>query len=799
MTATLDAILRSWPFEPWLVAGLVLTGAVYLRGWLFLRRRDPDRWHGGRLAAFLGGLAVVFLALGSPVEPFAGLLLQMHMLQHLLLMMAAPPLLWLGVPVFPLLRGLPREVRVLWVAPLFRWPPLRENLSRLTHPVAAWLLLVAATWLWHVPALYELALRSHGWHGLQHACFLGTGLLFWYAVVRPYPSRPRWSPWLLVPYLILADVQNTALSALFTFSDVVLYPHYEQIPRLGGLTMLDDQAAAGALMWVPGSPVYLVPLFAIGVRLLFGAERRPPASWGRVCNLPSSTRSGYKPAPTGPRHNYAPQPRRPTGARIALPVLGSSDQSETSAAFDLLRVPLLGRFLHWRHARLCLQLPLLVLAGFVLLDGFHGPQVGAMNLAGVLPWIHWRGLVVLGLLVGGNVFCLACPFLLPRTLARGWLPATRAWARRLRSKWLAVGLLVLFLWAYEAFALWDSPWLTAWVAIAYFAAAFAVDGLFRGASFCKYVCPIGQFNFVQSLVSPLEVKVRDPAVCAACRTKDCLRGRDGIPGCELHLYLPRKAGNLDCTFCLDCVHACPHGNVGVLTVAPGAELWRDRQRSGIGRFSRRPDLAALIVVLTFGAFANAAGMTGPVADGLERLRSALGFDSALPIIPLFYLLALLVLPVLLLGGAAVSSRRWGRLTGSRLAVATRYAYALVPLGFGMWLAHYSYHFLTSYETAVPAAQRFAAEMGWPALGAPQWVASCCRPVGAWLPRLEIVFLDLGLLLSLYTGYGIALAQTARSGQALRAFAPWGLLLLLLFAAGIAIVLQPMQMRGTLEG
>ena len=116
----------------------------------------------------------------------------------------------------------------------------------------------------------------------------------------------------------------------------------------------------------------------------------------------------------------------------------------------------------------------------------------------------------------------------------------------------------------------------------------SIDGLFRGASFCKYVCPIGQFNFVQSLVSPLEVKVRDPDVCHSCRTKDCIRGRDGIPGCELDLFQPRKAGNLDCTFCLDCVHACPHDNIGILAVAPGRDLWHEPHRSGIGRLERAP-------------------------------------------------------------------------------------------------------------------------------------------------------------------------------------------------------------------
>ena len=151
-----------------------------------------------------------------------------------------------------------------------------------------------------------------------------------------------------------------------------------------------------------------------------------------------------------------------------------------------------------------------------------------------------------------------------------------------------MALLVLFLWAYEAFSLWDSPWWTAWIAVGYFVAAFVIDGFFRDAAFCKYVCPIGQFNFVQSLVSPLEVKVRDAAVCATCRTKDCIRGRDGeFAGCELHLFQPRKSGNMDCTFCLDCIHACPHENVGILARPLGSELWHacEGLRS---RFARQP-------------------------------------------------------------------------------------------------------------------------------------------------------------------------------------------------------------------
>jgi cytochrome c oxidase assembly factor CtaG len=761
MSPTLDVALRSWPFDPRLLAALLLTAGVYLHGWLDLRRRAPRRWHVGRLAAFLSGLGAIYLALASPVEPFADLLLQVHMVQHLLLMMAAPPLLWLGAPLFPVLRGLPRPVRVYWAAPLVSSPPLRRLFGHLTHPLAALPIFVATSWAWHAPAAYDLALRSTGWHYVQHACFIGVGLLFWYPVVRPHPSRPRWSPWLLLPYLLLADLSNTALCAVLTFSDRVLYPYYAEVPRLGGLSALDDQSAAGLLMWVPGSLAFLLPLAGIGVRLLSGDRDALLRTQYSVRNAPRPVRIALPLAPHTPSH-----PR-----------------------FDVLRLPLLGRFLKWRHARLCLQLPMLLLAALVIYDGFRGPQVGAMNLAGVLPWVHWRGLVVLALLAAGNVFCLGCPFLLPRTLGRRWLPARWSWPRRLRGKWPAALLLVMFFWAYEALALWDRPLWTACLALGYFAAAFIIDGLFRGASYCKYLCPIGQFNFVQALVSPLEIKARDTDVCASCQTKDCIRGRDGIPGCELGLYLPRKAGNMDCTACLDCVHACPHDNIGLLAHAPGADLWNNRPRSGVGRFARRPDLAALVLVLVFGAFANAAGMVGPVAEGQERLASLVGVRSPMLTTTAFYLLALVALPLLAVGGAAALSRRWGRSEAGTLEVATHYAYTLVPLGFGMWLAHYCFHFLTSYETAVPVAQRFAADLGLTSFGDPTWGGACCRSETPWLLPLELLFLDVGLLLSLYTGYRLA--------PTLKSLVPWALLLVMLFAAGVWILFQPMQMRGVL--
>ena len=432
MNPTLDAALRSWPAEPWLLVGLIVAAAIYTRGWLFLHRRAPRRWRAGQLGAFCGGLAAIYVALASPIETFASLLLAVHMVQHVLLMMAVPPLIWLGAPLFPILRGLPQPVRTYWAGPMLRNAWLRRWFTRLTQPSAALLLFTAATWLWHWPAAYELALRSPRWHYLEHACFLGTGLLFWFPVVRPYPSRARWSKWVLLPYLFLADVQNTVLSALLTFSGTLLFRYYAEVPRLGGWSALADQQAAGVIMWVPGSIAFLVPMFCIGVKLLYG-ERETAAGM-----------------------------RRLTAVQRAKPQACCNTESSAAArlrfrAFDVLRMPLVGRFLKWRHARTALQVPMLLLAALVIADGLHGPQVGAMNLAGVLPWIHWRGLLILLLLVAGNVFCMACPFTLPRSVARRWWPAKHDWPRWLRSKWLAAGLVALFFWAYEAFSLVGQP------------------------------------------------------------------------------------------------------------------------------------------------------------------------------------------------------------------------------------------------------------------------------------------------------------------------------------------------------
>ena len=272
MQSVYQAVLRSWSIPPAATFALVLTVLVYMRGWWLLRRARVPFLPLWRAVAFLLGMFSLWVALASPMDVFNGFVLTAHMLQHLLLMMIAPPLVLLGAPLIPMVRGLPIFAAREFAGPFLNWSVAKRTGSALTNPVFALLLMGVVMFGWHTPALYELALRSPAWHQVEHACFFITSLIFWWPVVQPWPSHAQWPRWAMVPYLLIADLQNTILSAILVFSDRVLYPSYSATPRLFGLSALQDQAAAGAIMWVIGSVAFIIPAFVIAVQCL---SRKP--------------------------------------------------------------------------------------------------------------------------------------------------------------------------------------------------------------------------------------------------------------------------------------------------------------------------------------------------------------------------------------------------------------------------------------------------------------------------------------------------------------------------------------------
>src|SRR5260221_14736960 len=160
MSPTSQAILSSWSFDTGIAVGLAVSLSLYLRGWIILHRTVPERFPTWRAMAFTGGLAALWLAIVSPLDAFSGFLLSAHMVQHLLLMSVAPPLVLLGAPLLPLLRGLPRKFARDGLGPFLTWPTLRQVGKALTHPMNCWIFMAVTLCAWHVPALFDLALRS---------------------------------------------------------------------------------------------------------------------------------------------------------------------------------------------------------------------------------------------------------------------------------------------------------------------------------------------------------------------------------------------------------------------------------------------------------------------------------------------------------------------------------------------------------------------------------------------------------------------------------------------------------------
>lgn len=279
VVAVFHTLFADWDFPPLVCTLLALVAIIYTAGFLRIRKTRPLLFPDWRWASFLSGILALVVAVSSPLDTLDDKLLTIHMAQHFVLMSIAPPLIVFGSPVVPLLRGLPRWFVGPVLGPLIRQRWLRAFFHGIVQLKPAWLLMNLSYIAWHIPAAYEATLVSENIHNCEHACFFFFNVLFWWPIIEPWPSRFRGSRWLLLPYLLSADIVNTGISGFLVFAGRVIYPTYAMRPETFGLTPLQDQAAAGAFMWVMGSTVFLIPAFAITMQLLSSktSQRR---GWG---------------------------------------------------------------------------------------------------------------------------------------------------------------------------------------------------------------------------------------------------------------------------------------------------------------------------------------------------------------------------------------------------------------------------------------------------------------------------------------------------------------------------------------
>jgi cytochrome c oxidase assembly factor CtaG/cytochrome c2 len=275
----------AWNLDPLVLLGLGATAWAYASGvraaW---RSAGTGRGIGrAHVAAFAGAMTALAVALVSPVDRLGGTLFSAHMVQHLLLILAAAPLLVLAAPDRAFTWALPRAAR-RGLGRLLNRDPVRGIAGWLTRPLTAWLLHSVVLWVWHIPGPYAAALESDAIHALEHAGFFVTALLFWWVVLRPPRRRAAYG--LGVLFVFATAMQSGVLGALITFAGSAWYPAHAEGAALWGLTALEDQQLAGLVMWVPAGLVYVL---AAGLLCAAWLERPRPRAARAVHSVPRNT------------------------------------------------------------------------------------------------------------------------------------------------------------------------------------------------------------------------------------------------------------------------------------------------------------------------------------------------------------------------------------------------------------------------------------------------------------------------------------------------------------------------------
>ncbi|HJQ70617.1 MAG TPA: cytochrome c oxidase assembly protein [Blastocatellia bacterium] len=264
---------KTWGWEPVVIACLALSAWLYLRGVLRLWRASAPglgvrKWEA---AAYAAGWMALFVGLVSPLHPMGRVLFSAHMTQHEVLMLVAAPLLVLGRPLIPFIWSLPSGLRPK-VGALGKAKWFEKGWRMMTNPLFAWAIHAVALWVWHAPDLFQATIDDELIHTMQHVSFLGSALIFWWAII--HSNRGLMSYGAAVLYTFTTSIHSGLLGALITFSSSVWYPAYAETTSSWGLTPLEDQQLGGLIMWIPAGLVYIVAGLALFAGWMREAERR---------------------------------------------------------------------------------------------------------------------------------------------------------------------------------------------------------------------------------------------------------------------------------------------------------------------------------------------------------------------------------------------------------------------------------------------------------------------------------------------------------------------------------------------
>jgi hypothetical protein len=404
---------------------------------------------------------------------------------------------------------------------------------------------------------------------------------------------------------------------------------------------------------------------------------------------------------------------------------------------DIIRFPFVRRILVARGPQLAVQLATVAGLLIVIAAGLLGTPVGSRNPATVLVWIAWwAALMIVAVPFFGRLWCGVCPLPLPgEWLQRGALLRPRGgglglglpWPRRLRGLWVQNAAFVFV--ALFSLPILTQPRLTALLLVGLVLVAIGISLVFERRSFCRYLCPVGGFIGLYAQAAPLEVRVRDPQVCAGHTTKTCYTGSADGYGCPWQVYPAALKSNVSCGLCLECLRTCPLDNVAIRLRPMGADL------QPVSRV--RLDEAFKSLVLIGSALVYAFVLLGP-SSTLRAAAAAVGSPSWL-----VYAAGFLLVTVVLVPGLFLAAIRLGHSPAKpRLSAKEsmrKFAPALVPLGLAAWAAFSLSFVLTNASYILPALSD-PIGLGWDLLGAASipWTP-LGGPLASWVLIAIVVF------------------------------------------------------------
>ena len=472
-------------------------------------------------------------------------------------------------------------------------------------------------------------------------------------------------------------------------------------------------------------------------------------------------------------------------------VLRARTGASQRGPFNLLSIGWLHSFVIWKGFQPVLQIPVLLLTVAIVLIGLFDLQDGGRNLATKLTWIIWWPGIVFTFILVGRLWCVVCPFGVVNEAAAKWAKPGRMFPKALRGLWIATLLFVLLTWADEQLGIIRSPRMTAWL-ILILATAAVVTGLFyQRRSFCRYLCPITGLQALYSMMSPVEIRAAEREFCGNECRQNCYRGSETAAGCPMFEFPMTLDRNANCNFCFECVKACPQGNLMLRFRSFGKDLWSSARRCLDESY-----LALVLVGLTTIVTAQMVSAWGIWISNLSRMIPAELRTLVKPVTyltvtetALFFLVALLFVPLLGYGAAWTADRISGGQGRGARGILIVLGYMFIPVGLAMHLAHNLSHLLLEGAGVIPAFQRLlthsAADVNWQV--APLMDSQIVY-------GLQMMLILTGLLFSIVVGVRLArdlLPDKRNYGKTLIPFIALSLLFTLI---NLYMLNQPMGMR-----